>query len=53
MQYVLSDGETYVYLVSENNDIYKCFFTNNEKILLVNVGDTVTGVVEDGFFKLK
>lgn len=53
MQYVQSDGETYVYLVSENNDIYKCFFTNNEKILLVNVGDTVTGVVEDGFFKLK
>ena len=28
-------------------------FTDNEKILLVNVGDTVTGVVEDGFFKLK
>ena len=49
MQYVQSDGETYVYLVSENNDIYKCLFTDNEKILLVNVGDTVTGVVEDGF----
>lgn len=42
-----------MYLVSENNDIYKCFFTDNEKILLANVGDTVTGVVEDGFFKLK
>ena len=53
MQYVQSDGETYVYLVSENNDIYKCIFTDNERILLVNVGDTVTGVVEDGFLKLK
>lgn len=53
MQYVQSDGETYVYLVSENNDIYKCIFTDNERVLLVNVGDTVTGVVEDGFFKLK
>lgn len=42
-----------MYLVSENNDIYKCLFTDNEKILLVNVGDTVTGVVEDGFLKLK
>ena len=53
MQYVQSDGETYVYLVSENNDIYKCIFTDNERVLLVNVGDTVTGVVEDGFLKLK
>ena len=27
----------------------QCLFTDNERVLLVNVGNTVTGVVEDGF----
>jgi hypothetical protein len=49
IQYVEINGNTYVYLTGNDDAIYKQRFADNEKLVLLNLGDSVTGeCVETG-----
>ena len=48
MQYADVDGNTYVYMGTEDGLVYKAVFAKNEKLLFAEIGDTVTGVVKNG-----
>ena len=41
IRYVTIDGNTFVYITGDNGKIYRQMFALNEKIIFVNVGDTV------------
>ncbi len=41
IKYIDIDGNTYIYLIDTNNNIYKAKASANENMLLLNVGDTV------------
>lgn len=50
MQTIDSDGNTYLYIVDQNNNIYNAKYTDVLDMLLVNVGDTVKlRIYEDKF----
>lgn len=42
MEYVIMDGETYVYLKNSDGEVYKQKFADDESIVKVSVGDEVT-----------
>ena len=42
MQYVDVEGNTFVYFTDSDGNIYKARFSDNEKLILTNVGDTIT-----------
>lgn len=42
IQYIVTDGETTVYLKSETGTVYKQLFADNEQLITLNRGDTVT-----------
>lgn len=44
IQYVEIDGNTYVYLTGGDGAIYKQKFADNEQLVLLNVGDSVTAL---------
>lgn len=44
IQYVEIDGNTYVYLTGGDGAIYKQKFADNEQLILLNVGDSVTAL---------
>ena len=48
IQYVDVDGDTYVYMGTEDGTIYKAVFADNEQLLFAKVGDTIIGTVSDG-----
>lgn len=48
IQYVDIDGNTYVYMGTEDGTVYKALFKNNEKLLFTKVGDTIKGSVTNG-----
>ncbi len=48
IQYVDVDGDTYVYMGTEDGVIYKALFADNEQLLFAKVGDTIIGTVSDG-----
>jgi hypothetical protein len=53
IQYVEINGNTYVYLTGNDDAIYKQRFADNEKLILLNLGDSVTGEcveTENGVF---
>ena len=52
IQYVTEDGNTYVYLGTEDGQIYKSLFSENEELLFVKEGTTISGSVQDGLFYL-
>lgn len=41
IKYIDIDGNTYIYLIDTNNNIFKAKASENENMLLLNVGDTV------------
>lgn len=41
IKYIDIDGNTYIYLIDNNNEIFKAKASTNEKMLLLNSGDTV------------
>ena len=48
MQYVDVNGNTYVYMGTEDGTVYKALFSENEQLLFAKVGDIVKGTVVDG-----
>ena len=48
IQYVDIDGDTYVYMGTEDGTIYKALFADNEQLLFAKEGDTIIGTVSDG-----
>jgi hypothetical protein len=53
IQYVEINGNTYVYLTGNDDAIYKQRFADNEKLILLNLGDSVTAEcveTEEGIF---
>lgn len=53
MQYVDIDGNTYVYMGTENGTVYKALFKDNEKLLFAKVGDTIKGSVANGILTVE
>lgn len=47
IQYVDIDGDTYVYMGTEDGKVYKALFHENEKLLFAKPGDTVKGSVKN------
>lgn len=41
IKYIDIDGNTYIYLIDSNNNIFKAKASVNENMLLLNIGDTV------------
>ena len=48
IQYVDVDGNTYVYMGTEDGTVYKALFKDNEQLLFAKVGDVVKGAVSNG-----
>ena len=48
IQYVDIDGNTYVYMGTEDGTVYKALFKDNEQLLFAEKGDQVKGSVSDG-----
>lgn len=53
VQYVDVDGNTYVYMGTEDGKIYKALFHLNEKLLFVKPGDTIKGTVSNGILTVE
>lgn len=53
IQYVDIDGNTYVYMGSEDGTVYKALFKDNEKLLFAKVGDTIKGSVVNGILTVE
>lgn len=53
MQYVDVNGNTYVYMGTEDGRVFKALFSENEQLLFANVGDVVKGTVVDGELKIE
>lgn len=52
IQYVTEGGNTYVYFGAEDGTVYKSLFSDNENLIFVKAGDTISGKVQDGLFYL-
>lgn len=48
LQYIDVNGNTYVYMGTEDGTVYKALFSENEKLLFAKVGDTIKGTVSNG-----
>ncbi len=48
MQFIDIDGNTYCYLITEDQEIYKILVADNEEILLVGAGDELHITYRDG-----
>ena len=53
MQYVDVNGNTYVYMGTEDGIVYKALFSANEQLLFAKVGDVVKGVMVDGVLTIE
>lgn len=53
IQYVDIDGNTYVYMGTEDGTVYKALFKDNEKLLFAKVGDTIKGSITDGILTVE
>ena len=53
IQYVDIDGNTYVYMGTEDGTVYKALFKANEKLLFAKVGDTIRGSVSNGLLTIE
>ena len=47
IQYIVSDGETTVYLKDTDGNVYKQPFADNESLITLNAGDVVEVTVND------
>ncbi len=46
--FVTTNGETIVYIKDNNNNVYKQNFSENESLILLNIGDEITVYYEEG-----
>ena len=53
IQYVDIDGNTYVYMGTEDGTVYKALFKDNETLLFAKVGDTIKGSVANGILTVE
>lgn len=56
IQYVDIEGNTYVYLAGEDGNVYRQRFADNEKLIFLNPGDSVSAdciFEEDGVYRIK
>lgn len=53
LQYVDVDGNTFVYMGTEDGKVYKAKFASNEDLLFVKAGDTLKGTIAKDSFTLK
>ena len=53
MQYVDVNGNTYVYMGTEDGSVYKALFSTNEQLLFAKVGDVVKGILINGELKVE
>ncbi len=53
IQYIDVDGNTYVYMGTEDGTVYKALFHKNEKLLFAKPGDTINGTVVGGLLTVK
>ena len=53
IQYVDIDGNTYVYLGTEDGKVYKALFHKNEQLLFAKVGDVIKGSVSKGLLTIE
>ena len=53
MQYVDVNGNTYVYMGTEDGTVYKALFSDNEQLLFAKVGDIVKGTMINGELKIE
>ncbi len=47
IQFVTTEGETIVYIKDTNNGVYKQNFSENESLILLNIGDEITVYYEE------
>uniref|UniRef100_UPI004055F373 hypothetical protein n=1 Tax=Agathobacter sp. TaxID=2021311 RepID=UPI004055F373 len=47
IRFVDVDGNTYVYMGTEDGTVYKAVFHENEELLFAEVGDTITGYLQN------
>lgn len=52
IQYVDIDGDTYVYMGTEDGTIYKALFAENEELLFAKPGDTIIGTIQNGLLTI-
>jgi hypothetical protein len=50
---IVESGNTYIYIVDENNKIYKALYVDVIDMLLVNVGDTITIKTDGEYFVIE
>jgi len=53
IQYVDVDGNTYVYMGTEEGIVYKALFHKNEQLLFAKVGNIINGTVIDGLLSVE
>lgn len=53
MQFVDVNGNTYVYMGTEDGIVYKALFSDNEQLLFAKVGDIVKGTMINGELKIE
>lgn len=53
IQYIDIDGNTYVYMGSEDGTVYKALFKDNESLLFAKIGDTIKGSVTNNILKVE
>lgn len=50
---IVESGNTYIYIVDENNNIYKALYADVIDMILVNVGDTITIKTDGEYFTIE
>lgn len=53
MQYVDVNGNTYVYMGTEDGTVYKALFSENEQLLFAKKGDIIKGTMVNGELKIE
>ncbi len=49
---IVENGDSYIYIVDENNSIYKAKYADEINMLLVNIGDEITIKTDGTYFEL-
>ena len=50
---IVESGNTYIYIVDEDNNIYKALYADVIDMILVNVGDTITIKTDGEYFTIE
>lgn len=53
IKYILYDGETYVYITAQSGNVYRQKFDENENLILIQSGDSITVYYEESDSEIK